>query len=225
MPGFFVGQLHFVFTFMFEYIWHIKQMANMDLNPVVHDHGSLNFEASKALTNKITFIKGRVLSITLTLWFIFLRESTGLYYRSGKTMNLPYVLAETALLAVAIFASYNFINRVIPVIKITGKKVSISNEIISITAFTFDLRFWNVRTAQNLVFKISELRIRKTDNPLITIRVSDQFDNRVFELRDKTQKAYIVFDYYDALLKEKLTEILVEVTPPELLIPGRLRHH
>ncbi len=197
---------------------------NLDLNPVVHDHSSLYFAASKTLSNKIAFIKGRVLSITLILWYIFLRESVGLFYRSGKTMNLPYLLAETALLAVAIFASYNFINRVIPVIKITGKQVSISNETISITAFTFDLRFWSPRPAQNLVFKINELRIRKTDNPLISIRVSDKFDNRVFELRDKTKKAYIVFDYYDALLKEKLTEILVEVTPPELLIPGRLRH-
>ena len=199
--------------------------VNLDLNPVVHDHSSLYFAASKTLSNKIAFIKGRVLSITLILWYIFLRESVGLFYRSGKTMNLPYLLAETALLAVAIFASYNFINRVIPVIKITGKQVSISNETVSITAFTFDLRFWSLRPAQNLVFKINELRIRKTDNPLISIRVSDKFDNRVFELRDKTQKAYIVFDYYDALLKEKLTEILVEVTPPELLIPGRLRHH
>jgi hypothetical protein len=199
--------------------------ANMDLNPVVRDHDSLNFAASKTLRNKIAFIKGRVLSITITLWYIFLRESVVLFYRSGKTMNLPYILAETVLLAVAIFASYNFINRVIPAVKITGKHISISNETISIMAFTFDLRFWNPRPARNLVFKINELRIRKTDNPLISIRVSDQFDNRVFELRDKTQKAYIVFDYYDALLKEKLTEILVEVTPPELLIPGRLRHH
>jgi hypothetical protein len=75
------------------------------------------------------------------------------------------------------------------------------------------------------VFKINELRIRKTDNPLRFIRVSDNFDNRVFELRDKTKKAYVVFDYFDMMLKEKLTEVLVEVTPPELLIPGRLRHH
>ena len=125
----------------------------MDLNPVVHDHGSLNFEASKALMNRIAFIKGRVLSITLTLLCIFLRESAGLFHRTGKTMNLPYLLAETALLAVAIFASYDFINRVIPVIKITGKQVSISNETISITAFTFDLRFWSPRPAQNLVFR------------------------------------------------------------------------
>ena len=73
-----------------------------------------------------------------------------------------------------------------------------------------------------MIFKIDELKIRKTDNPL---RFTRALDNRVFELRDKTKEAYIVFDYFDKTLKEKLTDILVEVTPPELLLPGRLRHY
>jgi|SRR5580698_5527126 hypothetical protein len=106
-----------------------------------------------------------------------------------------------------------------------GRRVRITDEIVSMTTFTFTLRFWNRKPPQTLIFKINELRIRKTDNPLRFIRIADDFDNRVFELWDKTNRAYIVFDYFDAILKEKLNEILVEVTPPELLIPGRLRHY
>jgi hypothetical protein len=117
------------------------------------------------------------------------------------------------------------INRVKPIVEMTARQVSVTNETVSITAFTFNLRFWSKKPPQTLVFKINELKIRKTDNPLRFRRNSDRFKYRVFELRDKNKTAYIVFDYFDVMLKEKLTEILVEVTPPELLIPGRLRHH
>ncbi len=197
----------------------------MDLNPVVHDHGSLNFEASKPLANMIAFIKGQLFSFIVSLWFVFLLESIKLFKVSGKTINPVYLLAELILLAAVVFVSYTLINRVKPVVEITGRAVSIANEIVSITPFTFNLRFWRKKLPQKLVFRINELGIRKTDNPLRFVKVSDSFRNRVFELRDKNKTAYIVFDYYDARLKEKLTEILVEVTPPELLIPGRLRHH
>ncbi|HZY35500.1 MAG TPA: hypothetical protein VFE53_02560 [Mucilaginibacter sp.] len=197
----------------------------MDLNPVVHDHDSLNFEASKPLANMMAFFKGRLLSIMVSLWGIFLLWSVKLFIASGRTINLVYLLAEVILMAVAIFVSYDLFNRVMPVVVMIGRQVSITSEKISITTFSFNLRFWIKKPPQTLVFKINELRIRKTDNPLRFIRVSDNFDNRVFELRDKTKKAYVVFDYFDMMLKEKLTEVLVEVTPPELLIPGRLRHH
>jgi hypothetical protein len=197
----------------------------MELKPVVHQHDSLNFEASNALTNMMAFFKGRLLSIMASLWAIFLFWSINLFNASGKTTSLVYILAEMVLMAVAVFVSYNLVNRVIPVIVMIGRQVSVTNEKISITTFTFNLRFWDKKPSPTLVFMINELRIRKTDNPLRFIRISDNFDYRVFELRDKTKTAYIIFDYFDSMLKEKLTEILVEVTPPELLIPGRLRHH
>jgi len=197
----------------------------MELNPVVHKHDSLNFEASKPLANMIAFIKGQLFSFIVSLWFVFLLQSVKLFKVSGKTVNVAYLLAELILVAAVIFVTYTLINRVKPVVEITGRTVSIANEIVAITPFTFNLHFWRNEQPQKLVFKINELRIRKTDNPLRFVKVSDSFRNRVFELRDKNKTAYIVFDYYDAKLKEKLTEILDEVTPPELLIPGRLRHH
>lgn len=203
---------------------HTLEPAKMDFNPVIHDQGSLSFEASKALANMIAFIKGQLLSIMASLWFVFLLESINVFNVCGKTINLVYILAQLILIAAAIFVTYTLINRVKPVVEMTGRVVSITNQTVSVTPFTFNLRFWRKQQPQKLAFEISELKIRKTDNPLRFVKVSDSFKNRVFELRDKNQKAYIVFDYYDAMLKEKLTDILVEVTPPELLIPGRLRH-
>ncbi len=196
----------------------------MELKPVVHKDDSLNFEASNALDNMIAFIKGRLLIMIITLWGVFSLYAIKTYNTTGKKINLPYLLTEVLVMVVAVLVSYALINRVKPVVEMVGRQVSITNDLISITTFTFNLRFWGNKQPQTLVFKIEELRIRKTDNPLRFIRISDNFDNRVFELRNKTKTGYIVFDYFDVMLKEKLMEILVEVTPQELLMPGRLRH-
>ncbi|BAU53668.1 hypothetical protein [Mucilaginibacter gotjawali] len=197
----------------------------MELKPVIHQHDSLNFEASNALMNVIAFFKGRLLGTMVPLWGIYLIWSSNLFRACGNTINLLYFMAEMILTAVTVFVSYSLVNRIRLIVLTIGRQVSITNEEIAITTFAFNLRFWNKKQPSTLVFKINELKIRKTDNPLRFIRISENFNYRVFELRDKTITAYVIFDYFDALLKEKLTEILVEVTPPELLMPGRLRHY
>jgi len=194
----------------------------MELNPVVHYNNSFNFEASKALTNVIAFIKGRLLSILGPLWLVFAYWSSRVFIVSGNSINPAYLVAETILIFVAVFVSYNLVTRVSSIVVLIGRQVSITGEMVTVTPFTFNLLFWNKKPPQQMTFKIDELKIRKTDNPL---RFTRALDNRVFELRDKTKEAYIVFDYFDKTLKEKLTDILVEVTPPELLLPGRLRHY
>ena len=175
----------------------------MELKPVVHNHDSLNFEASNSLMNMVAFFKGRLLGIMAPLWCIFLNWSINLFNVCGKTINLPFVLAEMVFTIITVLVSNILVNRVRPVALTTARRVSITSEEIAITPFTFNLRFWSKKPPAILVFKINELRIRKTDNPLRFIRISDNFNNRVFELRDKTQTAYIVFAYFDAILKEK----------------------
>lgn len=194
----------------------------MELEPVVHNNDSLNFKASGALTNVIAFIKGRLFSLLCSVWLVFFGGTVKLFVASGRAINPAFLISEAILTTVAVFVSYNLTSRISSVVVIMGRHISITNEIISLTTFTFHMSFWKKKPLNRIEFKIDELKIRKTDNPLMFTRA---FDNRVFELRDKIKEAYIVFDYFDPLLKEKLTEILVEVTPPELLIPGRLRHY
>jgi len=197
----------------------------MELKPVIHEQDNLHFEASNALTNMVAFFKGRLLGIMAPLWGVFLIWSLNLFSVCGKTINLPFFLAEMVLTTVTVFVSYSLVNRIRLIVLMIGRQVSVTNEEIAITPFTFNLRFWNKKPPATLVFKINELKIRKTDNPLRFIKISENFNYRVFELRDKTKTAYVIFDYFDATLKEKLMEILVDVTPPELLMPGRLRHY
>jgi hypothetical protein len=194
----------------------------MELNPVVHNNGSLSFGASNALNKVIWSIKGQLLGILLPLSCIFLSWSIRLFNVSGKSINPVYLVAEAIFAAVAVWVSYNQITRVGRVVVKIGNQLTITDEMVSVKPFTFNIFLVKQKPLCLLAFKINELKIRKTENPL---RFTRALDNRVFELRDKEKEAYIVFDYFDPVLKEKLMDILVEVTPPELLRPGRLRHY
>ena len=94
--------------------------------------------------------------------------------------------------------------------------MAITDEKISITPFTYNLPFSDKTQPDRLEFKIDELKIRKTGNPSMFTRA---LGDKMFLVKDKEKEAYIVSDYFDPALKEKLMDILVEVTPPELLRP------
>jgi uncharacterized membrane protein len=194
----------------------------VELKPVVHYNGSLNFDSANALRNIITFIKCRLWGIILPLAYIFTLWSIRLFDVSGQTVNLVFFTAELIFATIAILIFRYHYNRFARAVTKIGCRVSITDEMVSVIPFTFNIFFVKQNSLRHLDFKINELKIRKTDNPL---RFTRALDNRVFELRDKKKEAYIVFDYFDETLKEKLMEILVEVTPPELLRPGRMRHY
>lgn len=194
---------------------------NIKLKPAVHYNGRLSFEASDSLTNVIANLQGRVVRLLSGLFCILIYWSFRLFRISG-TLNPVYLLTQVFVLAIAIWVGYYQVNRVRSAVVTVGNQVLITDELISITTFTFDLFFWTKRPTKHVEFKIDQLKIRKTNNPL---RFTWAMDNRVFELRDKEKEAYIVFDYFDKALEERLMEILVKVTPPELLLPGRLRRY
>jgi hypothetical protein len=194
----------------------------MELKPVVHHNGSLNFEASNALENVMANINWKLLGFLFALWGTFVLQSLKIFRISGYKVSPGYLVVEFALALLTIWVSCYQANRIGSVVVKIGKKVSITDEMVSIAPYTFSFYFWRQKPTHNIEFKINELKIRKTDNPL---RFTWVLDDRVFELRDKEKEAYIVFDFFDKTLKEKLTDILVEVTPPKLLVPGRLRHY
>jgi len=194
----------------------------MEIKPGEQINRSLNFAASKALTNVIASVQGRLVAFLLLLFCVFIKQSLKLFKLTNGSVGLGFLLTDSFVMILTILVAVYQIKKIRSVVIKIGSQVSITNEVISITPFTFGLFFWTKKPQYNLEFKINELKIRKTDNPL---RFTWALDNRVFELRDKQKEAYIVFDYFDETLKDKLTEILVEVTPAELLLPGRLRHY
>jgi hypothetical protein len=194
----------------------------MELKPVVHYNGGLTFEASDALTNAMADVNMRLLGIIFGVYGVFMYHAIKTFYESGKIISTGYVATEVVLAIIATLVACYQANRVRLIVVKIGKRVSITDEMVSIIPFTFGIFFWQRKPLYSLDFKIKELKIRKTDNPLWFTRA---LDNRVFELRDKQKEAFVVFDYFDETLKQKLTEILVEVTPPELLRLGRMRHY
>ena len=137
-------------------------------------------------------------------------------------MRANFLIAEAILVAIAVLVfSYN-VKMLKEIIIQIGKQVYITNDVVSITPFTFNTFYQNKTQHPDLVFQLNELKIRKTDNPSMFTR---SLGNKIFLIKDKQKEAYIVYDEFDEALKKKLMEILVEVTPPELLRSGRSRHY
>jgi len=196
--------------------------AKMILKPVVQFNNSLNFEASDALKRVMAIINLKLAGAVAPLCFVFISSSIALFNVSGQTSSPAYVVAQFILATVAFSVARYLLNRVGSVVIKTAKRISITGDTVSVAPFTFGVYFWTKKPLDYIEFKINELKIRKTDNPL---KFTQALNNRVFDLRDKEKEVFIVFDFFDETLKERLTEILVEVTPPELLIPGRMRHY
>ena len=141
---------------------------------------------------------------------------------SGNIVTIGFVLAEIIFVLLASWVFYYNVKMLQSIILKIANQVSITDDKISITPFTYNLPFSDKTKSDRLEFKIDELKIRKTDNPSMFTRA---LGDRMFLLKDKEKEAYIISDYFDPTLKIKLMDILVKVTPPELLLPGRLRHY
>jgi len=194
----------------------------MELKPVVHYNDSLNFMASNALINIIAKIKGQLVHKIFLLLCVTTLYSMKLFQVTGKIIGFSYVVGEIVFILIVLWVLYYNVKMMQSIIVTIASQVTITNDMISITPFTYHLPFETKTQRDHLEFKINELKIRKTGNPSMFTR---SLGTKMFLLKDKEKEAYIIDDYFDKALKEKLTEILIEVTPPELLIPGRLRHY
>jgi hypothetical protein len=194
----------------------------MELKTVIHYNGHINFEASAALINIIARLKGQMVHKIFLLLCVTILYSLKFFRATGSTVNLGFILCEIIFIVLASWVFYYNVKMVQSIIAKIGNRVSIADDTVSIIPFTYHLPFEDKNQPENLEFKINELKIRKTGNPSMFTRA---LGDKIFLLKDKEKEAYIVFNYFDAALKEKLMDILVEVTPPELLLPGRLRHY
>jgi hypothetical protein len=145
-----------------------------------------------------------------------------LFSVTRRIIGFEYIVGEIIFIIVALWVLYYNVKMMQSIIVTIACQVTISNDVVSITPFTYHLPFETKQEQDHLEFKINELKIRKAGNPSMFTR---SLGTRMFLLKDKEKEAYIIYEYFDKALKEKLTEILIKVTPPELLIPGRLRHH
>ena len=182
----------------------------------------MSFEASDSFNKIIWKLKGQLVHKLLFLSLVPLDFSFRLFRVAGRTVNAGFMVAEAILIAIAALVFFYNVNMLKVIIVKIGKQVYITDDEVSIIPFTFNTFSWNKKQNPDLVFKLNELNIRKTDNPLMFTRA---LGNKIFLIKDRQKEAYIVYDEFDEALKTKLMEILVEVTPAEMLRSGRSRHY
>jgi protein-S-isoprenylcysteine O-methyltransferase Ste14 len=142
----------------------------MELKPVLNYNGCLNFEASSMLHNIIAKIKGQLVHKIFLLLCVFILYSMRFFHISGNVVNLGFVSAEIIFVFLASWVFYYNVKTMRSIIITIANQVSITDDKISITSFTYNLPFSNKTRPDRLEFKISELKIRKTGNPSMFTR-------------------------------------------------------
>ena len=180
----------------------------------------MHYQVSDILINTIGDKKRRLITHFFFMIVAVMAGSVKIYYIDGRIDPL-FIFAELLLLGLCTFFEYDQVVKPGKIVSRTALSVIISDEEIIIGTIPFKVLFWINKPSRDLVFKIHELNIKFASNPL---KPYFDLDSEIFQLKDKEKEAFIIYDYFDNQLKEKLTETLVEVTPPNLLIRGRLRH-
>jgi hypothetical protein len=178
------------------------------------------YEANGNLTGVIDQNKKRLIRNFIFAVFVVLAYSVKM--NKVAPIGLLYVFSELLLILVLAFFQYDQIIKPGRMVNKTAARVTLLQEEIIVETFPFKVLFLINKPSCEMKFKIDELKIKKTSNP---IKPYFGLDNKIFLLTDREKEAYIIVDYFEKALDEKLKQIFVDVTPENLLIPGRLRHY
>lgn len=150
-------------------------------------------QQQKRLVNNVFFVN-----------FIFLSFSVIMYFKGGKVLDLLYLLCEFIFLGVLGYIQYY---QTVPngeIVNNTAIEVEILNEEIIVKTSPFKVLFWFNKESKDLRFKLSELNVRKSSYPFKPVY---DLDNRILTLTDDEKVAYVIIDFFNEELKQKLLEI------------------
>jgi len=167
-------------------------------------------------TNKLTLIRNFGFAVIAAVFLILRRYPL-------KITPIP-IIAIVSLIFITIIIVYVRQQIIKPGLMVnkTASLVTLLPDEIIIKTFDFNILFWINRPSLEMKFKINEIKIKKTLNP---IKPYFKMDSRIFTISDHEKEAYIMVFYFSGELDEKLTQIMEEVMPASTIIPGRLRHY
>src|ERR1700734_4058017 len=105
----------------------------MELKPVLHYNGSLNFEASEILHNIIAKLKGQLVHKIFLLLCATILYSFTFFRISGHIVSLGFVLTEIIFVLFASWVFYYNVKMTQSIILAIANQVSITDNKISIT--------------------------------------------------------------------------------------------
>lgn len=155
--------------------------------------GSLVDQHKKRMVNNFLFAKSLVVIGLI-----------GMYFLGGKVINFTNIFCVFIFLGTMGYMQYS---QIVPnglIVNDTVTEVTIEEDRLVTKTSPFKVLFWINKPSREVVFNISELRVRQVCYPVKAI-----FDlgDRVIKLTDEEKEVYVVVDYFDKELKEKLLDI------------------
>ena len=126
-----------------------------------------------------------------------------IFLTNKQIMNYFFVFADMLLISVIAFLQYSQISYYSKEIINTSSEVDILDKYIILKTLPFKVFLWVNKPSRELKFRIDEVKIRKVSYPLKQIHDLDG----TLKLIDNEKVAYIIVDYFDKELEEKILEI------------------
>ena len=166
----------------------------------------MQYQASLNLTNLVNdFKKGLIInfffSMIIGIGFSFL-----IYFNVGKNALMPYCIGE-----VIIFISMGLIQygQIVPkgnVIAKTANEVTVTESELIVKTMPFSVFFWINKPSKELIFNLTETRLKTIPFPVK--QIFDLDDGNVFKFSDSQKEVIVLVVFFDKELEQKIKQML-----------------
>ena len=164
----------------------------------------MNYIADFGLGSLINQHKKRMVNNFLFSMSIVVVSLIAMYFLGGEVINFVNFLCISIFLGTMGYMQYS---QIVPnglIVNNTVIELTIETDRIITKTSPFKVLFWINKPSKEIVFMMSELKTRQVPYPVKAI-----FDlgDRVVRLADDQKEVYIIVDYFDNELKEKLIDL------------------
>lgn len=164
----------------------------------------MKYTSDFGLSSLINQHRKRMLNNVLFGLFVVLFSLIIMYYLGGERIDFKNLLGVSIFLVTIGFMQYS---QVVPnglIVNNTVLQVILEPDRILVETSPFKVFFWINKPSKQVIFSRSELKVKMVAYPVKSI-----FDlgNRVIRLTDNEKEVFIIVDYFDGVLKEKLMEL------------------
>lgn len=164
----------------------------------------MRYIADFGLRNLVYQHEKRMVNNTLFSMSFVVIGVIGMYFLGGEIINFTNFLCIFIFLGTMGYMQYS---QIVPnglIVNNTAIELSVEEDRILVTTSPFKVLFWISKSSKEVIFNLGELKVRQGSYPVKPIF---DLDNRVFRITDKEKEVYIIADYFDEELKEKLIDL------------------
>lgn len=164
----------------------------------------MNYIADFGLENLVNQHEKKMVNNFLFSMSIVFVSLICMYFLGGKIINFINLLCIFIFLGTMGYMQYS---QIVPnglIVNNTVTELTIEEDHVLVKTSPFKVLFWINKSQKELVFNISELKVRQVSYPVKSIY---DLGDRVIKLTDNEKEVFILVDYFDKELKDRLMNV------------------